>query len=169
MLMIATKTPCARQRFVTIEHEKPIPDRYPSYFVDSKLLFSSEISFWVYWCTKIPLGTPPTRLVTADPAIEVIERDIPPPAAICSACRYGSHDCWPQCPRPDHRLRWEDLMADRKFLTPGEVSERYRGGISVGTLRNWRCGSDQPSSKLVRLFPTCSTNLMRAPRTRAAL
>lgn len=29
-------------------------------------------------------------------------------------------------------------MADGKFLTPEEVSERYRGGISVGTLRNWR-------------------------------
>jgi hypothetical protein len=29
-------------------------------------------------------------------------------------------------------------MADSKFLTPEEVSERYRGGISVGTLRNWR-------------------------------
>lgn len=29
-------------------------------------------------------------------------------------------------------------MADRKFLTAEEVSERYRGGISVGTLRNWR-------------------------------
>lgn len=25
-----------------------------------------------------------------------------------------------------------------KFLTPEEVSERYRGEISVGTLRNWR-------------------------------
>jgi hypothetical protein len=32
----------------------------------------------------------------------------------------------------------ETLMADGKFLTPEEVSERYRGGISVGTLRNWR-------------------------------
>ena len=32
----------------------------------------------------------------------------------------------------------EALMADSKFLTPEEVSERYRGGISVGTLRNWR-------------------------------
>jgi hypothetical protein len=32
----------------------------------------------------------------------------------------------------------EILMADSKFLTPEEVSERYRGGISVGTLRNWR-------------------------------
>jgi len=24
------------------------------------------------------------------------------------------------------------------FLTPDEVAERYRGGVSVGTLRNWR-------------------------------
>jgi hypothetical protein len=29
-------------------------------------------------------------------------------------------------------------MADEKFLTAEEVSERYRGEISVGTLRNWR-------------------------------
>ncbi len=29
-------------------------------------------------------------------------------------------------------------MTDGKFLTPEEVSERYRGSISVGTLRNWR-------------------------------
>lgn len=29
-------------------------------------------------------------------------------------------------------------MDGRKFLTVEEVSERYRGGISVGTLRNWR-------------------------------
>lgn len=28
-------------------------------------------------------------------------------------------------------------MADSKFLTAEEVSERYRRGISVGTLRNW--------------------------------
>jgi hypothetical protein len=28
------------------------------------------------FCTKIPLDTPLARLVTADPAIEVIERDI---------------------------------------------------------------------------------------------
>lgn len=26
----------------------------------------------------------------------------------------------------------------RKFLTSEEVSERYRGQVSVGTLRNWR-------------------------------
>jgi hypothetical protein len=25
-----------------------------------------------------------------------------------------------------------------KFLTPEEVAERYRGEVSVGTLRNWR-------------------------------
>ncbi|RAZ89309.1 DNA-binding protein [Mesorhizobium hawassense] len=29
-------------------------------------------------------------------------------------------------------------MDDRKFLTAEEVSERYRGSISPGTLRNWR-------------------------------
>jgi hypothetical protein len=29
-------------------------------------------------------------------------------------------------------------MIEAKFLTPEEVTERYRGGISVGTLRNWR-------------------------------
>ena len=29
-------------------------------------------------------------------------------------------------------------MTDNKFLTADEVSERYRGEISVGTLRNWR-------------------------------
>ncbi len=29
-------------------------------------------------------------------------------------------------------------MTDRKFMTADEVSERYRGEISVGTLRNWR-------------------------------
>ena len=34
--------------------------------------------------------------------------------------------------------RRETKMADGRFLTPEEVSERYRGGISVGTLRNWR-------------------------------
>ena len=29
-------------------------------------------------------------------------------------------------------------MSERKFLTAEEVSERYRGEITVGTLRNWR-------------------------------
>lgn len=29
-------------------------------------------------------------------------------------------------------------MDERNFLTADEVSERYRGEISVGTLRNWR-------------------------------
>lgn len=29
-------------------------------------------------------------------------------------------------------------MSERKFLTCEEVSARYRGEISVGTLRNWR-------------------------------
>jgi hypothetical protein len=34
---------------------------------------------------------------------------------------------------------------DSKFLTPEEVSERYRGGVSVGTLRNWRAMKIGPS------------------------
>lgn len=34
--------------------------------------------------------------------------------------------------------RREAAMPESKFLTPEEVSERYRGSISVGTLRNWR-------------------------------
>jgi hypothetical protein len=29
-------------------------------------------------------------------------------------------------------------MADQKFLTTEEVVQRYRGEISLGTLRNWR-------------------------------
>jgi hypothetical protein len=29
-------------------------------------------------------------------------------------------------------------MGDRKYLTAEEVAERYRGAVSVGTLRNWR-------------------------------
>lgn len=29
-------------------------------------------------------------------------------------------------------------MADRVYLTAEEVSDRYRGEVSVGTLRNWR-------------------------------
>ncbi len=29
-------------------------------------------------------------------------------------------------------------MTQTKFLTAEEVSDRYRGEISVGTLRNWR-------------------------------
>lgn len=32
----------------------------------------------------------------------------------------------------------EVFVADNKFLTTDEVAERYRGEISVGTLRNWR-------------------------------
>ncbi len=29
-------------------------------------------------------------------------------------------------------------MSNFKFLTAEEVSERYRGHVTVGTLRNWR-------------------------------
>jgi hypothetical protein len=39
----------------------------------------------------------------------------------------------------------EAVMSETKFLTPEEVAERYRGGISVGTLRNWRAMRIGPS------------------------
>lgn len=29
-------------------------------------------------------------------------------------------------------------MTENRFLTAQEVSERYRGEVTVGTLRNWR-------------------------------
>jgi hypothetical protein len=29
-------------------------------------------------------------------------------------------------------------MSDKKFLTAEEVSARYRGEITIGTLKNWR-------------------------------
>ncbi|WP_232476350.1 helix-turn-helix transcriptional regulator [Flavisphingomonas formosensis] len=39
----------------------------------------------------------------------------------------------------------EALMTHSKFLTPDEVAERYQGGLSVGTLRNWRAMRIGPS------------------------
>ena len=42
-------------------------------------------------------------------------------------------------------LPMEAEMAESKFLTPEEVAERYRGSISVGTLRNWRAMRLGPS------------------------
>ncbi len=36
-------------------------------------------------------------------------------------------------------------MATAQYLTPDEVSERYRGEISTGTLRNWRALRIGPS------------------------
>jgi hypothetical protein len=36
-------------------------------------------------------------------------------------------------------------MNDKKYLTAEEVSERYRGEITVGTLRNWRAGRIGPA------------------------
>jgi hypothetical protein len=46
---------------------------------------------------------------------------------------------------------------ERKFLTPEEVSGRYRGEISVGTLRNWRAMRRGPAFLRVGkaiLYPT---------------
>ncbi|MFD1480142.1 helix-turn-helix transcriptional regulator [Paracoccus nototheniae] len=39
----------------------------------------------------------------------------------------------------------EAVVPDSRFLTPDEVAERYRGGVSVGTLRNWRAMRLGPS------------------------
>ncbi len=36
-------------------------------------------------------------------------------------------------------------MPENRFLTPEEVSERYRGSVSIGTLRNWRAMRIGPS------------------------
>ncbi|WP_424578213.1 helix-turn-helix transcriptional regulator [Bradyrhizobium sp. PMVTL-01] len=36
-------------------------------------------------------------------------------------------------------------MTDAKFLTTEEVSARYRGEITVGTLRNWRAMRTGPA------------------------
>jgi hypothetical protein len=36
-------------------------------------------------------------------------------------------------------------MSQTTFLTPEEVAERYRGSVSVGTLRNWRVMKIGPS------------------------
>jgi hypothetical protein len=48
-------------------------------------------------------------------------------------------------------------MSDKKFLTAEEVSERSRGSVSVGTLRNWRAMKVGPTfvkiGKAV-LYPT---------------
>lgn len=36
-------------------------------------------------------------------------------------------------------------MSNTKFLTAEEVAERYRGEVSIGTLRNWRAMKIGPS------------------------
>ena len=56
-------------------------------------------------------------------------------------------------------------MSNSKFLTPDEVAERYRGGISVGTLRNWRAMRLGPS--YVKNWQSCvypSMSLMRGTK-----
>lgn len=53
-----------------------------------------------------------------------------------------------QCGR-QHDIEAQPSVAggsmETKFLTPEEVSERYRGSVSVGTLRNWRAMKVGPS------------------------
>ena len=70
-------------------------------------------------------------------------------------------------------------MADHIYLTPEELSERYRGAVSLDTLRNWRSQRIGPSFVKVGksvLYPvvelerwdkgnmiTCATNRLMAP------
>jgi len=70
-------------------------------------------------------------------------------------------------------------MADHVYLTPEELSERYRGAVSVDTLRNWRSLRVGPSFvkvgksvlySIVELdrwdkgnIVTCATNRFRVP------
>lgn len=69
-----------------------------------------------------------------DVAVDVVIHDrlqpaiYPPTAAACTRV-----------------LPTEATMTSSKFLTPEEVAERYWGGISVGTLRNWRAMRLGPS------------------------
>lgn len=44
-----------------------------------------------------------------------------------------------------HNSAQEANVTNNKFLTPEEVADRYRGGISIGTLRNWRTKRIGPS------------------------
>ncbi|SDG45088.1 hypothetical protein SAMN05216338_1001349 [Bradyrhizobium sp. Rc2d] len=51
-------------------------------------------------------------------------------------------------------------MADAKFLTPEEVSARYRGEVTVGTLRTGvRCESDPHMSRSAKPSYIRWTNL----------
>jgi hypothetical protein len=47
--------------------------------------------------------------------------------------------------RLTHNEPQEANMTDSRFLTPEEVVDRYRGGVSLGTLRNWRTKRIGPS------------------------
>jgi hypothetical protein len=58
------------------------------------------------------------------PVRDEIESDIPLRLSVAAAAT------WLDCN--------EVGMAENKFLTAEEVSQRYRKEISVGTLRNWR-------------------------------
>ena len=44
-----------------------------------------------------------------------------------------------------HNEPQEANMTDSIYLTPEEVVDRYRGGVSLGTLRNWRTRRIGPS------------------------
>ena len=37
-----------------------------------------------------------------------------------------------------------ETNGNRRYLTPKEVCERYRGSVSIGTLANWRSAGISP-------------------------
>ncbi len=53
-------------------------------------------------------------------------------------------------------------MDERKYLTAEEVSERYRGSVSVGTLRNWRAMKVGPT--FFKIGKACCIRLMSLKR-----
>lgn len=56
-------------------------------------------------------------------------------------------------------------MDGRKYLTAEEVADRYRGSVSLGTLRNWRAMRLGPSFiKIGKAYCTQLTNSMPGTR-----
>lgn len=53
-------------------------------------------------------------------------------------------------------------MPDNKFLTSEEVAERYRGGVSTGTLRNWRAMRIGPTFAKIGKAVLCPTDQLDA-------
>jgi hypothetical protein len=63
---------------------------------------------------------------------------LPEPACLGIAVTQLNSDCNGRRQERYRQGYTEGSMDERKYLTAEEVSERYRGSVSVGTLRNWR-------------------------------
>lgn len=55
-------------------------------------------------------------------------------------------------------------MTDLKFLTAEEVSERYRGQISIGTLWNWRAMRIGPPFVKIGSLPSIPSAMLGTRR-----